>query len=46
MRRLVAFIALRIRRSLARFLLKHSGFIIEQLLQIGKFALYNKARNL
>jgi hypothetical protein len=46
MRRLVAFIALRTRRNLAQFSLKHPGLIVEWLLQTGKFALYNKARSL
>jgi hypothetical protein len=45
-RRLVALIALRIRRNLAQFSLKHPGLIVEWLLQTGKFALYNKARSL
>jgi hypothetical protein len=46
MRERVAPIALRTRRNLAQLTFKYPEFIIEWLLQIGKFALYNKAREL
>jgi hypothetical protein len=42
----VAPIALRIRQNLIQLIFKYPKFIIEWLLQIGKFALYNKARKL
>jgi hypothetical protein len=45
-RKRVAFIALRIRRNLAQFSIKHSKLITEWLLRIGKFPLYNKAQRL
>jgi hypothetical protein len=45
-RQRVAFIALRIRRNLAWLAFKYSELTVEWLLQIGKFALYNKAREL
>jgi hypothetical protein len=45
-RQKVAPIALRIRRDLAQFILKYPELTVEWLLQTGKFALYNKAREL
>jgi hypothetical protein len=45
-RQRVAPIALRIRRDLAQLTLKYPELTVEWLLQIGKFALYNKAREL
>jgi hypothetical protein len=45
-RRRVALIALRIRRNLAQFSIKHSKLITEWLLRTGKFPLYNKAQRL
>jgi hypothetical protein len=42
----VAPIALRTRRDLAQLTLKYPKLIVEWLLQTGKFALYNKAREL
>jgi hypothetical protein len=46
MRQQIAFIALRTRRNLTQLTFKYPKFIIEWLLQTGKFALYNKARKL
>jgi hypothetical protein len=42
----VASIALRTRRDLAQLTLKYPELTVEWLLQTGKFALYNKAREL
>jgi hypothetical protein len=42
----VAPIVLRTRRNLAQLTLKYPKLTIEWLLQTGKFALYNKAREL
>jgi hypothetical protein len=45
-RKRVAFIALRTRRNLAQFSIKHPKLTTEWLLRIGKFPLYNKAQRL
>jgi hypothetical protein len=45
-RKRVAFIALRIRRNLAQFSIKHPKLITKWLLRIRKFPLYNKAQRL
>jgi hypothetical protein len=46
MQQQIAPIALRTRENLAQLTFKYPKFIIEWLLQTGKFALYNKAREL
>jgi hypothetical protein len=45
-RDLIVLKALRTRRNLAHLTLKHSGFVVDWLLRISKFTLYNKARRL
>jgi hypothetical protein len=45
-RKRVAFIALRIRKDLAQFSIKHPKLTTEWLLRTGKFLLYNKAQRL